>query len=665
MASSNNLTLTQILLLDDKITPETRKVLHAMEGLEAQMKDVDKAIERAFDDGKKSVKGFGVEANKAFSGISGEIPMLGRLGPMLTNPFVLAGASIAATGAALVDVIGRAFDFQKQFTAIRQLNLDKPLGAMQAYNDVILQTAMDAKIGAEEAAIAFYDVQSATGLFGDEAAKVVDVIGTWSQVTGSDLKSQINSTVKAMNAFGLGADDVTTILAAQNAAVQFGVTTQEEYGRVLTEFAGTAASAGQDISSASGLFAAFSKTAKDSNIAATMTKTALQGLTTTTAANELKKIGVSLYDAAGGMRGLDQVLAELAPRLQGMTDQQFSAFRQAVGGPEGMAELLNMAKVQGDGLAKTLTDVRSGMDNFNLANFEALAKDDPAKMWAGIKAQLDVLLTKMAQVFLPLIAKFLEWISQCLDDIFDAFQWVNGEIQKMDPLIAGVESIVSAIGDGFDIVSDTIGSMSDGLASFYENSQALQDVVGFVQEAWAELGHMVDWTMDMVTQAWDQLVEAITWGLQPIMDAIDVVMGGIGSLSDVMADAANWLDGLLGYDTQKVDIQTNDISNTWVDDAKKANAVLASGKMWGGAFAPKKAGAPAEASPAAAADIAATANTTVAGAGQTVRNITINMENLVGSQNFYAAQGQPIEQMASQTLDPLSRVLRDATVSLN
>jgi hypothetical protein len=42
--ASNTMTLTQLLVLDDKLTPETRKTLAAMGDLEQQIKQVDAVL---------------------------------------------------------------------------------------------------------------------------------------------------------------------------------------------------------------------------------------------------------------------------------------------------------------------------------------------------------------------------------------------------------------------------------------------------------------------------------------------------------------------------------------------------------------------------------------------------------------------------------------------
>ncbi len=93
---------------------------------------------------------------------------------------------------------------------------------------------------------AHYDLQSATGLYGKEAEAVFKKVGQYSIATGASLGDSMNSTTKAMKAYGLGVKDIDALLASNAKTVQVGITTFDELARVQTDYAGAVSAAGQN-----------------------------------------------------------------------------------------------------------------------------------------------------------------------------------------------------------------------------------------------------------------------------------------------------------------------------------------------------------------------------------------------------------------------------------
>ncbi|MDD2984714.1 MAG: phage tail tape measure protein, partial [Crocinitomicaceae bacterium] len=214
-----------------------------------------------------------------FSAMRNQFPGFASGMDLVTNKFALMAAGAALIGTVMVSSVRHANQFNKEFLPIANLNLDKSKGELEAYKDTIRKTAFDAGTDLNATTRAFYDVQSATGLFGKEAAAVTASVAKFSVATGADLNDSINQTTKAMKAFGLGSKDIDAYLISNAKTVQVGITTFAELAQVQTEYAGAAAGVGASVDTANKVFAAFTSIAKDSNMAANMTKTAFQGLT--------------------------------------------------------------------------------------------------------------------------------------------------------------------------------------------------------------------------------------------------------------------------------------------------------------------------------------------------------------------------------------------------
>src|SRR5690606_33482210 len=233
---------------------------------------------------------------KSFNTMKDQFPVLGRGVDLLTNKYVLMAAAAGGIGLLLYTTTNKAIAINKEFLQNENLNLHKSKQQMEQYKNSIRDTAFTVGMNLNKTTTAFYDVQSATGLFGNDVKKVVEEVGKFSIATGANLNDSISSTTKAMKAFGLGANDIKGYLESNAKTVQVGITTFEELARVQTEYAGAAAGAGQTVDTANNIFAAFKSIAKDSNTADNMTNTAFMGLTQKGTIEGLESIGVSIYD---------------------------------------------------------------------------------------------------------------------------------------------------------------------------------------------------------------------------------------------------------------------------------------------------------------------------------------------------------------------------------
>ena len=359
---------------------------------------------------------------EVFDHLKSQVPFLGQLGGLLANPYVLAAGAVIALIGFLGKATTAASEFSYEFLDIRQLNLDKPTESLNNYRDEILDLSYETGIATAKMSKGFYDVQSATGLFGEDVKDLASQVSDYAIATKADFNDSVNSTVKAMKAFGFGVDEVTNYLASNAKTVQVGITTFDELARVQTEFAGAAAGANQTFDTSNKLFAAFTAIAKDSAIAATLTKSALEGLTQKRTTDELKKMGVNLFDAKGQIRGLDEVIRELTPKLQGMSDVEFLKVRNAIGGPEGLQSLLNTLKSSGEDVLNTM----SAFDKSSFSMDKALknAKGEFKVIKDELTNKIQVSLIKIGNEILPAASTALKGISWLFDRLKDTVSFI-------------------------------------------------------------------------------------------------------------------------------------------------------------------------------------------------------------------------------------------------
>lgn len=366
---------------------------------------------------KSDISSFKNHHIKAFSAMKESVPGLGAAVGLLTNPYALATAAVLALSVAMTQGVQAAGKFNHQFLELQNLNLDKSSSQIQKLNDKILDVALKEGFDSTKTAQAYYDVQSALGVYGDEVDTVVQKVGRFSMATKADFGDSINSTTKAMKAFGFQSNQLDEYLASNAKTVQVGITTFNELAQVQTEYAGAAAAAGQGFNTANKVYAAFTAMAKDGNTAATMTKAAFQGLTMKATIKGLKGVGIELFDAKGKMKDMSRVIEDLVPKIKGMSDTKFLEFRNAIGGPEGLQNLFNQLRTSGDDVLKTMKAFDES--KFDVGAALANAKGDFVTLKGIVGNQLNNLMIRLGQEIMPTVIRGLNIVTNVITGMFD------------------------------------------------------------------------------------------------------------------------------------------------------------------------------------------------------------------------------------------------------
>ena len=349
-----------------------------------------------------------------------EVPFLGRAVELATNPIVAMGAALVFTIGVMGKAVNKAGEYNHQFLELQQLNLDKPTSEINKLNDAVLNTAFAAGMGSTKTAEAYYNLQSSTGKYGEEIDKTVQKLGNFSTVTKANFEALVNGAGKAIKIFKLSSNDMDDFLASAAKTVQMGVTTFDQLANVQVDYFGGAAAAGQGFDEANKLFAALTIAAKSPQEAATLTKTAFQGLIDPSVQKGLSKYGVNLFDTSGKMKKLDLITKDLVDRLKTMSDQEFSTFMGEVGGPEGLRTVLNTAKSNGDALLETLKK----FDNTKFDIDKALknANGDFQTLKNLVGNRINVIMVRLGQQILPTIVRGLQWFNEKLISVSNWFQ---------------------------------------------------------------------------------------------------------------------------------------------------------------------------------------------------------------------------------------------------
>jgi TP901 family phage tail tape measure protein len=377
------------------------------------------------------------------------------------------GAAFAAIGglAAVTATIDRSIDsavkFNTAFLPIRQLNLDKSKAEMDSYRSMIRESAYEVGTSLDVSTKAYYDLQSATGLYGKEAEAVFKMVGNYSIATGANLGDAMNSTTKSMKAYGLGVQDIDALLTSNAKTVQVGITTFDELARVQTDYAGSVSAAGQNFDTGNKVFAMFTSIAKSADIAANMTKTFFDGLGQQS--QEIKdNLGIDVFDAKGNMKDADKILFEITSKFKNLNEKQITNIINKIGGPEGLRTGLAKVKTGADDMIATFNNFDSS--KFSMADALKNAQADYGKMKEMFNNRLDIIFSKIGEKLIPQLSKMLDVLTPALD-------WLSSNLDWLIPVIVNVSGALALLTAGvwlFNIATaaNPIGLIIIGIAAF-------------------------------------------------------------------------------------------------------------------------------------------------------------------------------------------------------
>ncbi|SDE75637.1 phage tail tape measure protein [Riemerella columbipharyngis] len=421
-------------------------------------------------------------------------------------------AGAAALGALGVKSVQAAEKFNDAFLPIRQLNLDKSKGELDDYRNKIRDAAFEVGTNLSASTTAMYDLQSATGVYGDDAIAIFKKVAKYSVATGADLNDSMNSTTKAMKAFGLGVNDIDKLLESNAKTVQTGITTYDELAKVQTEYAGAASSAGQGVDTANKVFAMFTSVAKNSDVGANMAKTFFQGLGQQ--ADKFKKVlNIDVFDKEGSMRQADDILKDIAGKFKGMNDKQITEAINKIGGPEGLRGALDKVKTGADDVIKTFDAFDSS--KFNLDDALRNAQGDFGKMKELFANRLEIVLSKIGDAIIPPLLRLFEVLNPALD-------WLNKNVGWLIPVFTAFAGALVLAAGAMWILNSSI--WANPVIWIIAGIAALIALIVYLCSKIEGWGNLWDYTVKFVKAVWNGFLADVklAW-----LGAEDLLLSGI------------------------------------------------------------------------------------------------------------------------------------------
>lgn len=351
---------------------------------------------------------------KNFKEAADEIPGFNRGMALLSNPILLGAGAAVGLAVGIRQATQEAEKFNANFRELANLNLDKSYAELKSLKNLVRDVAFEKGFDQNLTSRAFYDVQSVTGKYGGEVAKIVGEQGEFAKLMKADFNAWIEGTGKAMANYGFGSQQLKEYNRSAFATVKVGSITFDQLAKVQSAYAGAAASAGQSFNAANKMLTVFTLKTKSADEAATLTKSLFNDFTKQTTIDALKKVGINIYDSSGKIKQADKLMIELNTKFKqlGSSDKNIVALKNQFTGSEGLISFVQSATDQTGGLLRTLNDFDATELGLNKAL--ELARKDTDYINEQLKNRTKILMGEIGESFLPIKEQILQFTNNAV-----------------------------------------------------------------------------------------------------------------------------------------------------------------------------------------------------------------------------------------------------------
>jgi TP901 family phage tail tape measure protein len=358
-----------------------------------------------------------------------QVPFLQQGLAMLINPITILGGVSLGLASGLNKMSNEAIRFNSSFRQVKNLNLDKTVEDLSALKQEVLDLSFYKGFDPNQAATAFFDIQSVTGKYGEEVSRIVSKQGEFAKLMQADFTNYIAGTGVAMANYGFDADELDEYNRSAYAAYKVGKITYDELAKITPVYAGSASAAKQSFESANKVLALFTVKTKSAEEAATLTNSAFRDLFKEETIKAFERVGIDMFDQiTGKARQVDQIMLDLNAKFMTLeSDKAITGLRNQFKGSEGLIALINAASDKSGQLVRTFQsfdDAEIGLDKV-MAN----AREDLDYINEQLENRTRVLSIQIGQNLLPARAKFMELGNKMAIDI-NAF--VTGKATILD-----------------------------------------------------------------------------------------------------------------------------------------------------------------------------------------------------------------------------------------
>jgi len=355
------------------------------------------------------------------------------------NAGIALGAATAAVGAFAVMSVKAFAEFDAEMTKSLAIMGDVSDTLRSDMAQAAREVAKETTFSANQAAESFFFLASA-GLDATQSIAALPQVSKFAQAGMFDMALATDLLTDAQSALGLTVDDATAnltnltrvsdVLVKANTLANASV---EQFSKALTTKAGAALrSLGKEVEEGVAVLAAFADQGIKGEIAGTQLSIVLRDLTTKAIDNrrEFDRYNVSVFDSAGEMRNMADIVGDLEGALDGMSDETAKATLLQMGfSDKSLASLMALM-----GTSEAIREYEQSLKDAGGTTDEV-----SGKQLETFNAQLDLLKSRFTDVMLtvgegltPTLMTFAEEMGPLIDELAPA---LIGLFEEMAPVI--------------------------------------------------------------------------------------------------------------------------------------------------------------------------------------------------------------------------------------
>lgn len=592
-----------------------------------------------------------------------QVPGLNQALAVVSNPYVLATAGTVALGAGLVDATGRALDFERGMAAINttaQLNQTQ----LAALRDELLTMGGQSTVPIREIPAAFGQVISAVG----DTQRSLEIFGPAlkaSQAGFTDIKTVVDALTNTLGAVGDASP--TDVLNTLFATVRVGKGEFADFAGYLPKIIPLANNAGIKYQEVAGAFALMTAKGQGAAEASTLLSNAMTALSKSEVIYGSKshagfeRSGIAIFNQAGQMRKLTDIVDDLSKKTTGMTDKQKQGFLAGLG-------LDAQASAAFSVLAQYSKELRADVGaTTNSAGELAKAFElslNPADRFTLLMNRVGEGMTRVGYQLLPLVNRGLDLLSAGITFVSENMTTLKGVAEGalggISVLLGGLA--VQAVWTGVAWVASMVSSVGATFLFEYALLAVRTAIFSIPIIGWAAAGIAALITLYQTSDLFRAGLAGIGAVLLSLWDPIKLLGAAIANLFNPAAFAANLsafvesvrnLDVRTTYDSAYL-VSMNDSAREQAA-AKSNKSALDGLKQPGGPPKPPK--------PTALNDGIKSVND----GGRQVRNVTVHIGQLVKELNINSTTGsfkESAEQLRDYIMEEIIRAVGGAETAL-
>ena len=398
----------------------------------------------------------------------------GRKSALIASGMTAAGLAVAAFGVAAVKM---AADFDQQMSTV-QANTGATSAQMDQLRAAAIEAGASTVYSATDSADAINDLgkagMSVTDILTGGLSGALNLAASDGMAVGDAAEYMAN----ALSMFHLKGSQASQVADTLAAGAGKAVGNVSDFGEALNNCGAQANSFGMNVQETTGILALFAQNGTIGAEAGTQLNSMLMKLAapSTEAANTMKELGISAYDAQGHFVGMAKFAGQLQKAEKGLTDEQRNQANATIFGSYAIKAANYLYEAGESGVNKWTKAVSES----GYAAEQAAAKNN------NLKGDLENLSGSMESLMISVgegAQGPLRKMVQGLDTLVDAFAGLPSGVQQTLVVMASLAGVFGAVHKAAGNLNGSTSRMANNIGLAIDPIQRVKTALGSAQTA--------------------------------------------------------------------------------------------------------------------------------------------------------------------------------------